>query len=154
MSLRGIYSIVDIVFYLSKELFGYKFKVIDIKNLDQLINNSIRNFLLKKYGQKFSDLMVDVLHGDKPFPINVSKKLKDKIKAKRWDRTLGFQTRNPMHNCHYSLSKYALSQICIKDNQRKGLVLQPVVGVSPYRELMCRKIYFYDQQPFEGVFCL
>ena len=30
-----------------KELFGYKFKVIDIKNLDQLINNSIRNFLNK-----------------------------------------------------------------------------------------------------------
>jgi sulfate adenylyltransferase len=56
--------------------------------------------------------------------------MKDKIRARRWDRALGFQTRNPMHNCHYSLTKYALSQINLRDNQRKGLVLQPVVGVT------------------------
>lgn len=43
-------------------------------------NNTIRNYFLKKYGQRFSDLMVDILHGDKPFPINVQKRLKDKIK--------------------------------------------------------------------------
>ena len=39
-----------------------------------------RNYLLKKNGQRFSDLMVDILHGDKPFPTNVSEKLKAKIK--------------------------------------------------------------------------
>tara|TARA_B110001450_G_scaffold91849_1_gene87090 strand:+ start:417 stop:1559 length:1143 start_codon:yes stop_codon:yes gene_type:complete len=43
-------------------------------------NNPVRNFILKKYGQVFSDLMVDILHGDKPFPTNVSEKLKGKIK--------------------------------------------------------------------------
>lgn len=43
-------------------------------------NNPARNYLLKKNGQRFSDLMVDILHGDKPFPTNVSKKLKTKIK--------------------------------------------------------------------------
>lgn len=54
--------------------------------------------------------------------------LKERIAVKGWDRTLGFQTRNPMHNCHYSLTKYALSQI--NHRHRKGLVLQPVVGVT------------------------
>jgi geranylgeranyl reductase family protein len=43
-------------------------------------NNTIRNYILKKYGQHFSDLMVDILHGDKPFPTDVAKKLKAKIK--------------------------------------------------------------------------
>ena len=45
-------------------------------------NNPARNFILKKYGQHFSNLMVDILHGDKPFPTNVSEKLKAKIKEK------------------------------------------------------------------------
>ena len=45
-------------------------------------NNPARNFILKKYGQHFSNLMVDILHGDKPFPTNVSEKLKTKIKEK------------------------------------------------------------------------
>ena len=43
-------------------------------------NNTIRNYILKKYGQRFSDLMVDILHGDRPFPIDIQKKLKAKIK--------------------------------------------------------------------------
>ena len=45
-------------------------------------NNPVRNLMLKKYGQHFNDLMVDILHGDKPFPTNVSEKLKAKIKGK------------------------------------------------------------------------
>jgi geranylgeranyl reductase family protein len=45
-------------------------------------NNPVRNLMLKKYGQHFNDLMVDILHGDKPFPTNVSEKLKTKIKGK------------------------------------------------------------------------
>ncbi|MGJ8745017.1 geranylgeranyl reductase family protein [Polaribacter sp.] len=44
--------------------------------------NPLRNYLLKKEGQRFSDMMVDILHGDKPFPVNVSEKLKTKIKEK------------------------------------------------------------------------
>jgi geranylgeranyl reductase family protein len=45
-------------------------------------NNPVRNYILKKYGQHFSDLMVSILHGEKPFPKNVSEKLKAKIKEK------------------------------------------------------------------------
>lgn len=43
-------------------------------------NNPVRNYLLKKHGQRFSDLMVDILHGDRPFPTEIQKKLKEKIK--------------------------------------------------------------------------
>lgn len=57
------------------------------------------------------------------------------IKALRetngWDKMLGFQTRNPMHNCHYELSRYALNKAqedAKTDNV--GLLLQPIVGVT------------------------
>ncbi|MGK0448729.1 MAG: geranylgeranyl reductase family protein [Polaribacter sp.] len=42
--------------------------------------NPVRNFMLNKYGQYFNNIMVDVLHGDRPFPTNVTEKLKAKIK--------------------------------------------------------------------------
>ncbi|PQJ78189.1 geranylgeranyl reductase family protein [Polaribacter porphyrae] len=45
-------------------------------------NNPIRNYLLNKYGQYFNNIMVDILHGDRPFPTNVSEKLKTKVKEK------------------------------------------------------------------------
>ena len=45
-------------------------------------NNPVRNYLLNKYGQYFNNIMVDILHGDRPFPTNVSEKLKNKIKEK------------------------------------------------------------------------
>ena len=43
-------------------------------------NNAVRNYILKKYGQRCSDLMVDILNGDKPFPTNIKEKMKAKIK--------------------------------------------------------------------------
>lgn len=45
-------------------------------------NNPARNFILNTYGQHFNNIMVDVLHGDRPFPTEVAKKLKAKIKEK------------------------------------------------------------------------
>jgi geranylgeranyl reductase family protein len=45
-------------------------------------NNPVRNFILQKYGNHFNKIMVDILHGDRPFPTNVSEKLKNKIKEK------------------------------------------------------------------------
>lgn len=45
-------------------------------------NNPIRNYILDKYGQYFNNMMVDILHGDRPFPTNVRKKLAAKIKEK------------------------------------------------------------------------
>ena len=44
--------------------------------------NPIRKFLLKKYGQYFCDMMVDILSGDRAFPTNVQGKLKQKLKEK------------------------------------------------------------------------
>ncbi|MBL4605774.1 MAG: NAD(P)/FAD-dependent oxidoreductase [Flavobacteriaceae bacterium] len=42
--------------------------------------NPIRSFMFKKYGQRFGEYMVDILMGDKTFPVNVKKKLAQKIK--------------------------------------------------------------------------
>lgn len=42
--------------------------------------NPVRNFMMKKYGKRFGEFMVDILMGDKTFPVNVKKKLKEKIK--------------------------------------------------------------------------
>lgn len=43
-------------------------------------NNAVRNYILKKYGQRCSDLMVDILNGDKPFPTKIKEKMKAIIK--------------------------------------------------------------------------
>jgi flavin-dependent dehydrogenase len=48
--------------------------------VDSYFNNAVRNYILKKYGQRCSDLMVDILHGDKPFPTKIKEKMKAKIK--------------------------------------------------------------------------
>lgn len=51
--------------------------------------------------------------------------------ANNWEKMLGFQTRNPMHNCHYELSRYALNKAQEDANtENVGLLLQPIVGVT------------------------
>ncbi len=42
---------------------------------------TIRNLLLKKYGQRFSEAMADVFHGDRSYPKNIKKSIADKIKS-------------------------------------------------------------------------
>ena len=41
----------------------------------------IRNLVLKKYGQSFSEAMADVFHGKRSYPINIKKKIGEKIKG-------------------------------------------------------------------------
>lgn len=41
---------------------------------------TIRNILLKKYGQRFSEEMADVFHGKRTYPKNIKQTLKNKIK--------------------------------------------------------------------------
>ena len=41
---------------------------------------TVRNILLKKYGQRFADAMADVFHGDRSYPTNIKKRIKEKIK--------------------------------------------------------------------------
>lgn len=43
-------------------------------------NNPLRTLLLKKYGQRMGDLMVDVFIEERPFPTNVKERMKEKIK--------------------------------------------------------------------------
>ena len=41
---------------------------------------TIRNILLKKYGQRFSEAMADVFHGDRSYPKNIKTAIKRKVK--------------------------------------------------------------------------
>lgn len=42
---------------------------------------TIRNLLLKKYGQRFSDAMADVFHGKRSYPKDIKQTIKNKIKS-------------------------------------------------------------------------
>ena len=63
---------------------------------------------------------------------NTPNEIKQFKAQKNWTKMLGFQTRNPMHNCHYELSKYALRKAKEDSelNTNIGLLLQPIVGVT------------------------
>jgi geranylgeranyl reductase family protein len=41
---------------------------------------TIRNLMLKKYGQRFSDAMADVFHGDRSYPTDIKQAITKKIK--------------------------------------------------------------------------
>ncbi len=41
---------------------------------------TIRNLLLKKHGQRFSEAMADVFHGKRSYPVNIKKTITDRIK--------------------------------------------------------------------------
>lgn len=42
--------------------------------------NPLRNFIMKKHGKRFGEIMTDIFMGDRAFPVNVKKKLAQKIK--------------------------------------------------------------------------
>ena len=75
--------------------------------------------------------------------------VKEEIKNRKWNKVIGFQTRNPMHRSHYELTKYALNQV----GKDAKLLLHPVVGITQdcdinyhlrvkcYKELM----NYYDE---------
>ncbi len=57
--------------------------------------------------------------------------VKQEIQEKGLTKVVGFQTRNPMHKCHYELVKYAMSQVGdYKTDPTIGCLVHPVVGVT------------------------
>jgi sulfate adenylyltransferase len=47
------------------------------------------------------------------------------------DLMVGFQTRNPMHKCHFELVKYASNEIRKTNKDKKvGALIHPVVGIT------------------------
>ncbi|XP_026193689.1 uncharacterized protein LOC34619031 [Cyclospora cayetanensis] len=53
---------------------------------------------------------------------------KEMITEKKYDVVVGFQTRNPLHKCHYELIKHALQRAANDEKKRPMLLLSPVVG--------------------------
>ena len=57
--------------------------------------------------------------------------VKKEIASLGLKRVVGFQTRNPMHKCHYELVKYAMNQIGDYTKEKDiGCLIHPVVGVT------------------------
>jgi len=52
--------------------------------------------------------------------------IKQYIQEHEWKTIVGFQTRNPMHRCHFELTQYALRQA----GDDAKLLLQPIVGCT------------------------
>ncbi|MCA9371634.1 bifunctional sulfate adenylyltransferase/adenylylsulfate kinase [Candidatus Woesebacteria bacterium] len=50
--------------------------------------------------------------------------LQDFFREKKWDRIIGFQTRNPLHKVHYALIKQAAEQY------QGNVLLHPAVGMT------------------------
>ena len=50
--------------------------------------------------------------------------LKKHFKEKKWDRVVGFQTRNPVHRAHFELMKRAA------DKNDAQILIHPVIGVT------------------------
>lgn len=81
-----------------------------------------------------------------------------KIKEERGIKNLvGFQTRNPMHKCHYELVKYALRQVNQPDT---AALIHPVVGITQecdidyYSRVKCYKKIMNHFSDKEGILSL
>lgn len=57
------------------------------------------------------------------------KQCKEYISHKDWRSVIGFQTRNPMHNCHLELTKIAIKRVSTP-HHKAALLLQPIIGVT------------------------
>lgn len=59
--------------------------------------------------------------------------VKAEFEKRGWTNVVAFQTRNPMHRCHYALTQYAYGELVSEfpDQKEKcGLLVQPAVGMS------------------------
>lgn len=80
---------------------------------------------------------------------------KKKIAERNYDVVVGFQTRNPLHKCHYELIKHALQRAASDEKKRPMLLLSPVVGptqpgdVPYYLRARCYEhvIHHFEQDP-------
>ncbi len=88
--------------------------------------------------------------------------IREYINNFKYDIVLGFQTRNPMHYCHYELSKNALKEAVGTLGGKSLLLLQPIVGVTQpgdvdYRvRVRCYKhlLYKYREEGINVKLCL
>lgn len=55
---------------------------------------------------------------------------KAQIASRGWTNIIGFQTRNPMHRCHYEVTQYLTQQVADQTGESTGLLLTPTVGVT------------------------
>lgn len=55
--------------------------------------------------------------------------IKKMFQTRKWSTIIGFQTRNPIHKCHYEMTLHTMNKLSSSDNETK-LLITPTVGVS------------------------
>tara|TARA_Y100000748_G_scaffold150813_1_gene126114 strand:- start:671 stop:2341 length:1671 start_codon:yes stop_codon:yes gene_type:complete len=77
--------------------------------------------------------------------------LKSIFKAKKWDKVIAFQTRNPLHRAHFELTIRAMKEL------NANLLVHPVIGmtrpgdINHYARTRCYK-YIMDEYPQSSAF--
>ena len=95
------------------------------------------------------------------FDFNSLRLTPDKVKKMKEERGIknlvGFQTRNPMHKCHFELVKYALKQV---GEPNTAALVHPVVGITQecdidyYSRVKCYKKIMKHFDENEGILSL
>lgn len=56
--------------------------------------------------------------------------IKNMFKNNNWSTVIGFQTRNPIHRCHYEMTLYMMNQLSTLTGNDVKLLITPTVGIS------------------------
>lgn len=56
--------------------------------------------------------------------------VKSMFKYPNWSAVIGFQTRNPIHRCHYQMTLHMMKQLSESTGRDVKLLITPTVGVS------------------------
>ena len=81
------------------------------------------------YGGRVEKIM-DVKHYDFIEHRISPEMCRNMIRSNGWNTVVGFQTRNPMHRSHFELTLRALRQSGCKNDDKKKLLIMPVVGIT------------------------
>ena len=87
-----------------------------------------------------------ILHFDNQDIRMTPTQVKDAIAKRGWNYVIAFQTRNPMHRCHYALTEYAYKDMIKQVKEQSpsvsdsefGLLLHPAVGISQQKDIAAK----------------
>lgn len=91
-----------------------------------LLDRSETTFYLSGTLKQLNDFLHSDFHKHRLTP----SKSKEIINNNNWKNVIGFQTRNPMHRCHYEVTRYLIQQLESETSESTGLLLTPTVGVT------------------------
>lgn len=167
------------------ELKDYTYNTVAVINVNEIFEPDLDKEVMKIWGSEvgsnhsYINYLRNKVGCDKLFYISGKVERANKgIKIKHWDFrdlrktpselkkvweesgydcVIGFQTRNPMHRCHYELTKLAVNEAKEQGYKNIALLIHPVVGVTqesdvPYWvRIKCYKKLLKHYEEMDGV---